>query len=229
MISAATLLPALALLLGMAMPAARALDADPVIYVVTYLEVQPGAAKRAAALLHDYCALSRKEAGNLEAAAAAEIGRGNRLVLLETWKEEAAFDAHNQGAAASRLGDGLKPIALGPADRRVARGLSTAPAAALQRGALAVVTHVDVTPPNQAKAEALLKQLAEASRKDAGNQRYDVGQQLNRGNHFAVIAVWQSTAALEAHDMAAHTRQFRDGIGPLLGALYDERIYRPLE
>jgi hypothetical protein len=29
--------------------------------------------------------------------------------------------------------------------------------------------------------------------------------------------------------MAEHTRQFRDKLGPMVGALYDERLYRALD
>jgi len=40
--------------------------------------------------------------------------------------------------------------------------------------------------------------------------------------------VWKSRAALEAHEGAAHRARFRDTLAPMLGALYDERLYRPL-
>ena len=33
----------------------------------------------------------------------------------------------------------------------------------------------------------------------------------------------------EAHGKAAHAAQFRDKLGPMSGALYDERLYRALD
>jgi hypothetical protein len=29
--------------------------------------------------------------------------------------------------------------------------------------------------------------------------------------------------------LAAHTRQFRDKLGPMSGALYDERLFKPVD
>ena len=49
-----------------------------------------------------------------------------------------------------------------------------------------VVAHVDVAPNTQ--APALLQQLAEASRQEPGNLRFDVLQHAMRGNHFTVTS-----------------------------------------
>ncbi len=88
-----------------------------------------------------------------------------------------------------------------------------------------VATHVDVIPPRQAETEAALKAIADAGRKDAGNLRYDVFQQEGRLNHFNIVAVWQTRHAFDAHEATAHRLQFRDTVAPMLGALYDERLY----
>ena len=58
---------------------------------------------------------------------------------------------------------------------------------------------------------------------------YEITQQANRANHFTVIEMWADPKAYEAHVLASHTRQFRDKLGPMLGALYDERLYRTLD
>jgi quinol monooxygenase YgiN len=97
------------------------------------------------------------------------------------------------------------------------------------KGALFVETHVDVPPPRREAAEAALKQMAADTAKDEGNLRYDVFQQAPPVlNHFNVFAIWQSRAALAQHETAPHRGQFRDMLGPMLGALYDERIYKPM-
>jgi quinol monooxygenase YgiN len=54
-------------------------------------------------------------------------------------------------------------------------------------------------------------------------------QQTNRPNHFTVVEAWKDRNAFDAHGMAAHTRQFRDRLAPMSGALYDERLYGVLD
>jgi quinol monooxygenase YgiN len=56
-----------------------------------------------------------------------------------------------------------------------------------------------------------------------------VQQQGNRPNHFTVVEIWADQKAYDAHVMAGHTRQFRDKLGPMSGALYDERLYKALD
>lgn len=50
----------------------------------------------------------------------------------------------------------------------------------------------------------------------------------NRANYFTVAEEWASKKALDAHSVAAHTRAFRERLSPMVGALYDERIYNEL-
>jgi quinol monooxygenase YgiN len=74
----------------------------------------------------------------------------------------------------------------------------------------------------------MLKQLAEASRKEAGNLRFDVLQQDGRLNHLPLIEAWRDLPAQNAHAAAEHNRAFRAKLVTLQGALYDERLYRSL-
>jgi quinol monooxygenase YgiN len=90
-----------------------------------------------------------------------------------------------------------------------------------------VVSHVDVAPNPQ--VPVLLRQLADASRKEAGNLRFDVLQHTMRANHFTVIEAWRNQQALDAHVAAAHTKQYRDTLQPLTGSPLDERTFRAVE
>jgi len=92
-----------------------------------------------------------------------------------------------------------------------------------------VVSHVDVPPPRKDEVIAALNPLADASRKADGNQRYEVQQQTSRPNHFTVVEAWKDQKAYDARSSAAPQRQFRDKLGPMLGALYDERLYRAVD
>jgi len=106
--------------------------------------------------------------------------------------------------------------------------METAPAAtASTPGAMFVVTHVDVPPPQKDACIALLKDLVGDSRKE-GALRFEVFQQTSRPNHFSVVEIWKDQKAYDAHITAEHTRKFRERLTPMSGALYDERLYKSL-
>jgi quinol monooxygenase YgiN len=148
-------------------------------------------------------------------------------VILEAWKDQAALDAHAKAANSTQFRDKLKAIQNAPYDERVHFVLSVGPPTATFGGAaVVVVTHVDVIPPQRENGTALVKQLAEDSRKDDGNVRFEAVTQTNRQNHFSVIEAWRNHSALDAHSMNTKTRAFRDKLAPASGALYDERVYK---
>jgi quinol monooxygenase YgiN len=203
------------------------------VYVATYIEVMPNAIVPGIALLKQYRDASSKEDGNLRAVAFAEIERPNRFVVVEAWRDKAAFDAHNENAATLefrlKFRDKLKAIAEAPYDERITNALYITQGKNESRsGALYVVTHVDVIPAGKDDCMAALKAMSVDTASDAGNISYEVLQQANRGNHFTVVEAWSDRKALDAHAMAAHTRAFREKLSPIAGALYDERIYKAL-
>jgi quinol monooxygenase YgiN len=199
------------------------------VYVATYVEVLPAAAKDAAPLLKQYRDASRKDAGNMRMEVVQESARPTRFAILAIWPDQKAFNAHGQAAHTTAFRDKLKAIQAAPYDERVHSGFSVATPASSRPASVVVVTHVDVPPPVRETVEPMLKQLSEASRHESGNLRFEVGQQANRPNHFTVVELWADQSAYEAHVAAGHTRQFRDKLGPMTGALYDERLYRPIE
>ena len=77
-------------------------------------------------------------------------------------------------------------------------------------------------------AARYIQELAEQSRKEAGNLRFDVVHQKARTNHFTVIEIWRNQKADDAHEIAAHTKEWRGVLTPLTGALYDQRWYKAL-
>ena len=199
------------------------------VYVVTYVEVLPAAVKEAAPLLRQYRDASRKDSGNLRMELVQETARPTRFVMLTIWPDQNAFDASGKGAPAAAFREKLKTIQAAPYDERVHSGFSVATPTTSRVAGVVVVTHVDVPPPFKDTVEPMLRQLSEASRNESGNLRFEVGQQANRPNHFTVVELWADQAAYEAHVAAAHTRQFRDKLGPMSGALYDERLYKPFD
>jgi quinol monooxygenase YgiN len=93
-----------------------------------------------------------------------------------------------------------------------------------------VVCHVDVAPgTSAASGTKMLQQYVVDTRKDKGAIRIEAYVQVDRTNHFSLVEVWQDRAAFEAHENAAHTKQFRQDIQPLLGSPFDERLHHLLE
>jgi len=92
-----------------------------------------------------------------------------------------------------------------------------------------VVTHVDIIPPKAADGTKLVQQYVVDTRKDSGLVRVEAGSEIARGNHISIVEVWQNQKAFDEHVAAAHTRQFRQQIDPMLGSPYDERLHQSLE
>jgi quinol monooxygenase YgiN len=218
------------LMLAAALLPASAVAQEAVVYGATYIEVAPSATSQAVGLLKALATASRKEDGNLRFQVVQEQQRSNRFIVIEAWKDQAAFEGHRKGKAYAEFNEKLTPIRNAPPDERVHNALvaaATMPPA--NRTAIWVVTHVDVPPPSKDACIAELKTLTEASRKDAGSEMFDVVQQTNRPNHFTVVEVWKDVKAFDAHGSAEHTRRFRANLGPMLGAPYEDRVYAALE
>jgi quinol monooxygenase YgiN len=95
------------------------------------------------------------------------------------------------------------------------------------RGKIYVVTHFDTMPPNV--AGPILSQYVEDTRKDKGAARVELYSEIGRTNHFVIVEVWENQKAFDAHEAAAHTRQFREQIQPVLASPWDQRVDRLVE
>jgi quinol monooxygenase YgiN len=198
-------------------------------YMVTYIEVVPSSQGEATGLLKQVAAASRKEAGNQRYDILQRIDRKNQFVILEAWTDLKAAEAHTGGDALKQFKDKLKPLQASFYDERPSNGIAVAPAPeSVGRGSIYAVTHVDVIPPSKDDCIVMLKKLADDTRKEPSAERFEAWQQNNRANHFTVAEIWKNRAAHEAHVAAATTKEFREKLGPMSGALYDERLYRSL-
>jgi quinol monooxygenase YgiN len=93
-----------------------------------------------------------------------------------------------------------------------------------QGNAIFLVTYVDVMPNSVDSAERVLDRYREASRKDEGNLRFLVLQEIARPNRFALVEAWRDKTAIDAHVAADHTRKFRETLKTIQNAPYDERV-----
>lgn len=222
------------LLLSMLVPLATAVSAradDAPITLVQYVAVTASATKSTATALQKARAAGRKEDGNLGFEACNEIERPTHFELVSLWRDQKAADAYVASARAKAVSDALARGRAAPFDERTFAWIAGTPAGKAGpagKAALHVVTHVDVVPPFKDQAAAAIKQLAEASVKQAGAVQFQALVQTNRANHFQLLETWTDRAAFEAHVAAAPTVQFRDGIQSGVGSPYDERLCKAL-
>jgi quinol monooxygenase YgiN len=219
-------------------PPAQAQNSAESVYAVTYLDVDTGAVPRGLELIKKYRDASRGEAANLEFTVLQETSRPNRFVIMEGWRDQTAFEAHDKGTAKAEFEGALKPIRNSPPDRHMLQPFANAPARPAPSGStLYMVEHVDFLggdPAVAAAAAPLVKALAESSQKEAGAVRYEVFRRPPpRINHYEVVAAWTDTKAFDTHETAAHTLQFRaataKGGSAWRANLYDQRRYKEIQ
>jgi quinol monooxygenase YgiN len=219
-------------------PAARAQSGADAVYAVTYLDVGTNAVSQGVELIKKYRELSRREGANLEFTVLQETSRPNRFVIMEGWKDQTAFEAHDKGTAKAEFEGALKPIRNSPPDRHMLQPFANAPARPPSAGGtLYMVEHVDFLggdPAIAAAAAPLVKALVESSQKEAGAVRYEIYRQPPpRINHYEIVAAWTDAKAFDAHETAAHTLQFRaataNGGRAWRANLYDQRRYKEIQ
>jgi quinol monooxygenase YgiN len=212
-----------------AAPPAVPADVSP-LYVITYVESRPNASNETAALLKSYRDASRAAAGNMRSVVVRSVPRPGQFVVVSAWKDKAAWDAHMAAPGTQSFREKLAALRNAPTDDRFHNSLTVGPLDnPSAKGAVYVITHIDVIPPRKDDAVAAIKTLGEASRNASGNVRYEIVQQTNRPNHFTAFEVWRSRKAFDAQGMSAHMREFRDKLAGMQGALYDERLYEILD
>src|SRR5215831_4405240 len=97
------------------------------VYVVTYFDVAPSAAAQAAGAARQFAEASRKEAGNVGFEMLQEIGRPNRLAILEAWRDKPAYEAHGAGTSTAAFRDKLNPLLISGTGARLLSGFLVAP------------------------------------------------------------------------------------------------------
>jgi quinol monooxygenase YgiN len=220
---------ALAGLVLTALTPSLALAQKATFFTISFVEVGPVLAKVGALALRNYANASKNDKGIVDLDVAERIDRPNQFVVVSAWADQAAYEAHAAGEQMKKFNDKLATMLASPIDIRTNdNALSVAPPKP-GKDAVIVITHVDVTLSNKDAATAALEQLADESRKHAGNLQFDVWQQTARPNHFNVMESWSTRGAFDLHQMQKETREFRSKVAPMLGALYDERLYKPLK
>lgn len=197
-------------------------------YVVSHVEVVPSVSVAAIALLGKLREASRQEPGNLSFVVLRRIGQPEHFAILESWNDAGAHAAHAAASGAAFV-DQLKASLAAPIDERVHVGFAAGSSKVPGHDAVYALTHVDFIGTKKDEGLAALKQLTADDAAEPGNLSADVWQQNNRPNHLTLIEVWHGKAAFEAHVTAEHTRKYRNALLPMIGALYDQRLYMAIE
>ena len=199
-------------------------------YAVTYIEVEPAQADTSRRLLARYQEALRDK-GALEFAVFEQMGRPNHFAIVERWPSAKAREDNAASAPGQEFRSALTPLLIAPYDERphFALGPPSSGTTPATPAGVFVITHVDIVPPKRDDGVAAVRTLAERSAGKAGNVRFDALVQASRLNHLTLVEAWTDAAAQEAHSAASSTRSFRTVLGPMSGALYDERLYTLLK
>ena len=105
--------------------------------------------------------------------------------------------------------------------------LAATPASAQDDPSVHMVTYIEVAPAAQRQTAAALRQLANASRKDAGLTRFEILQRTAPAREFVILESWKDQQSFDAHVASAHHKQFREKVTPNLIAPFDDRFSLP--
>lgn len=194
--------------------AAAAADA-PQVLVVAYVETPAAGATAAERSLQAYAAQLRKTAAAPAVEVLHEVGRPQRMAVIERWPA----DAVPADGALQREFEGKLQA---PVDRRPHKPIGPL----LTRGGpFHMLMHVDVVPAGAEMATKALDGLRGAVMAAPGALGFELAVQPDRANHFAVHEIWASRAAYEAYAASAPARQLRGQLAGVKGALFDDRFY----
>jgi len=202
---------------------------DSAAYSVAYVDIQPASRTAAITTIKQYRDASRKDDGFQRIEFFEQAGRPAHFCLIETWANSRDLDTHAASANTKDFRNKIDSMRLSDYDQRPYKTLflGTAHNDTGSRST-SVITHVDIGGQGTNAAD-LLRKLAEASRKEEGNLRFDIFQHAMRANHFTVIEEWQTTKAIETHAAATHTKEYRNSLGTILGSPLDQRLYKVVE
>jgi quinol monooxygenase YgiN len=221
---------AIGLVIAICLPASAQTDGE-AVYAVTYLDVAASSPGRGVDLLKQYRESSRHEAGNVEFTVLEEVGRPNRFAIVEGWKDQSAFDAHEKAMSTTQFQEALKAIRNSPPNQHVLHAFAAGPARTEPSSdAFYTVEHIDFLPMFANIAQPVVRRLAQSSAKEDGVLRYDIYQEPAHSNHYSVVAAWTSMEAFDAYETAPPTREFRAAtVMPARGNLYDQRLYKVVD
>jgi quinol monooxygenase YgiN len=83
--------------------------------------------------------------------------------------------------------------------------------------------YLEVVPISESETSRVLRQLADASRREQGVFNFEIAQMVFPTNHFVIFGAWKDQQAYDAHLAAAHTKQGIAALASQLLAPIDNR------
>ncbi len=201
---------------------------DDAVTVVTYVETSAASTARAIGLLHSYRGAGRTEPGNSVLELRQEVGQPYRFAIHAQWQDQASFEAHERGIAATQLFDGLSEIQTAPPERIVLQNFAVGPVRASGGGRAQVygISQIEISPDRLEDFRALVTPFVETSRGDGGGMRFDVLQSMDsQQNQLVILESWTNPSDFETHRSSDHAVSFRGGLASMLIDLHDHRLY----
>ncbi|MCQ9326334.1 putative quinol monooxygenase [Neisseria dentiae] len=75
-----------------------------------------------------------------------------------------------------------------------------------------IAATIVVKPEHRQELLGVFQQLVSASRRETGNLRYDLHQDIENPNRVVFFEIWQSQAAVDEHGQSAHFQNFLKAI-----------------
>jgi quinol monooxygenase YgiN len=195
---------------------------------VAFLEVAPSEVQRTVNLLKTYRQTVQKAPGISHIEVLQQVGRPNLFAVHEKWSDSGTLQAHLASADSRKFRENVQGALLAPIDERLLAPIAVTPASGVVSDrSIYVLTHADAAARRE-EIPGMLQALATGARRENGNLLFDATVQPNRTNHFTLIEVWADQKAYESHVTTERTRNFRADFAAVSGALYDERIYKPI-
>jgi len=83
-------------------------------------------------------------------------------------------------------------------------------------GPVYIVTYFDVAPTAAQQSAGIVREFAEASRKEDGNAGFEAFEEIGRPSRFAILETWRDKKASDAHNAGPAATPFRGKLQPLM-------------
>ncbi len=83
-------------------------------------------------------------------------------------------------------------------------------------GPVYIVTYFDVAPTAAQQSAGIVREFADASRKEDGNAGFEAFEEIGRPSRFATLEIWREKKTADAHHAGTAAAAFRSKLQPLM-------------
>jgi quinol monooxygenase YgiN len=83
-------------------------------------------------------------------------------------------------------------------------------------GPVYIVTYFDVAPNAAQQSAGIVRDFADASRKEDGNAGFEAFAEIGRPSRFATLEIWRDKKTADAHSAGTAAAAFRSKLQPLM-------------